>query len=191
MIAHLTAPKTPVPPRHTVEDAYRIWQESGRRLELIDGEIVFMMPPGPEHAGYTDETQQLIISKVGARARVRCQHPISINRHNEPQPDIAVVALRKDGYRVSHPGPDEVLLIIEIADSSLAQDLEVKRRLYAKAEIAEYWVLDIPGRELHVFLKPWDGDYTEQRTCRDADEVQCVLIPELRLAVSELFPVVL
>lgn len=166
-------------------------EQTGKRLELIDGEVVFMMPPGPEHAGYTDETQHIIARKVGTKARVRCQHPIAINRHNEPQPDIAVVLPRKDNYRLSHPGSDEVLLIIEISDSSLAQDLEVKRRLYAKAEIAEYWVLDIQGRELHVFLKPWDGDYTEQRTCRGEDEVQSTLIPELKLAVSELFPVIL
>ena len=191
MIAHLSTPSTPVRPRLSVEDAGRIWQESGKRLELIDGEIVFMMPPGPEHAGYTDRTDRKIRKALPSELYVRCQHPIRINRYNEPQPDLAIVKARSDDYILSHPAPDDVLLIIEISDSSLNQDLEIKRRMYAKAEIAEHWVLDIQGRELHVFLKPWDGDYTEQRTCRGEDEVQCALIPDLKLAVSELFPVVL
>ena len=191
MIAKLSTPKTPVRPRLTVEEAYRVSEQTGKRLELIDGEIVFMMPPGPEHAGYTDRTDRKLSRKLPPEYYVRCQHPIRISRFSEPQPDIAIVRARSDDYILSHPCADEVLLIIEISDSSLAQDLETKRRLYAKAEIAEYWVLDIQGRELHVFLKPWDGDYTEQRNCRGDDEVQSTLIPELKLAVSELFPVIL
>ncbi len=181
-------------PRVTVEELYRLYEERDpadtQRMELIEGEIVFMMPPGPLHAGFTDETDNVIRRKLGNAYRVRCQHPIRINRHNEPQPDIAVVKPRKDAYALSHPDPDDVLLIVEVSDSSLEFDLNAKRRAYAKAEIAEYWVLDVNARELHVFLNPWEGDYTQHSTHKGDDEVVCTTIADLKISVSELLPAI-
>jgi Uma2 family endonuclease len=178
--------------RTTVEELYRLDEQRDpsdtRRMELIDGQIVFMMPPGPLHAGFTDEANDAIRRKVGSLFRVRCQHPIRISRHNEPQPDIAVVKQRKDAYSLSHPDPDDVLLVIEISDSSLEYDLNIKRQVYAKADIAEYWVLDVNARELHVFLNPWEGDYTQHTSFTGADEVACTTVLELKLAVNELLP---
>jgi len=178
--------------RTTVEELYRLYESRDpadtRRMELIEGEIAFMMPPGPLHSGFTDETEDVIRRKVGQSFRVRCQHPIRINRHNEPQPDIAVVKPRKDAYALSHPDPDDVMLIIEVSDSTLEFDLNAKRQTYAKAEIAEYWVLDVNARELHVFLNPWQGDYTQHATHRGDDEVVCTTIADLKVRVSELLP---
>ena len=181
-------------PRVTVEKLYRLYEERDpadmQRMELIEGEIVFMMPPGPLHAGFTDEADDVIRRKVGRAYRVRCQHPIRINSHNEPQPDIAVVRLRKDAYALSHPSPDDVLLIIEVSDTSLEFDLNAKRHTYAKAEIAEYWVLDVNSRELHVFLNPWEGDYTQHSTRKGDDEVVCTTIADLKISVRELLPAI-
>ncbi|WP_395749377.1 Uma2 family endonuclease [Prosthecobacter sp.] len=181
-------------PRVTVEELYRLYEErdpaDAQRMELIEGEIVFMMPPGPLHSGFTDEVEDVIRRKVGSACRVRCQHPIRINSHNEPQPDIAVVKPRKDAYALSHPSPDDVLLIIEVSDSSLEFDLNIKRRVYAKAEIAEYWVLDVNSRELHVFLNPWEGDYTQHATYQGEDEWACTMIGGLMVRVRELLPAV-
>jgi Uma2 family endonuclease len=180
--------------RITVEELYRLYEERDladtRRMELIEGEIVWMLPPSPLLSASNTQTNCLLTLKLGDAYRVRCKQPIRINRYNEPQPDIAVVRSRKDSYSLSHPGPNDVLLIIEVSDTSLEFDLNAKRRAYAKAEIAEYWVLDVNSRELHVFLNPWEGDYTQHSTFRGDDEVVCTTISGLKLSVRELLPAV-
>ena len=98
-----------------------------------------------------------------------------------------MVKLRKDAYALSHPSPDDVLLIVEVSDTSLEFDLNAKRRAYAKAEIAEYWVLDVNSCELHVFLNPWEGDYTQHATYNGDAEVVCTTI-DLKVNVRELLP---
>lgn len=178
--------------RTTVEELYRLYEARDpadtQRMELIEGEIVFMMPPGPLHSSSNSKTNRLMNQKVGDALMVRCQEPIRINRHNEPQPDIAVVKLRKDAYALSHPDPDDVLLVIEVSDTSLEFDLNAKRHTYAKAEIAEYWVLDVNSLELHVFLNPWEGDYTQHATYKGDAEVVCTTIADLKISVRELLP---
>lgn len=189
-------PKPPATMRHraTVEELYRLYEERDpadtRRMELIEGEIVLMMPPGPMHSSSNSRANRLMTQKAGDDLLVRCQEPIRINSHNEPQPDIAVVKPRKDAYALSHPDPDAVLLVIEVSDSSLEFDLNVKRLTYAKAEIAEYWVLDVNARELHVFLHPWQGDYTQHSTYSGDEEVSCTTIRDLKVSIRELLPVV-
>lgn len=189
-------PEPPASMRHrtTVEELYRLYEARDpadtQRMELIEGEIVLMMPPAPLLSASNTQTNGLMTQKLGDAYRVRCKHPIRINRHNEPQPDIAVVRTRKDAYALSHPSPDDVLLIIEVSDTSLEFDLNAKRRAYAKAEIAEYWVLDVNSRELHVFLNPWEGDYTQHATHQGDDEVVCTTIADLKVSVRELLPAV-
>lgn len=180
--------------RTTVEELYRLYETRDpadtQRMELIEGEIVLIMAPAPLLSASSSRTSWAMMKKVGDAYRVRCKHPIRINRHNEPQPDIAVVRPRKDAYALSHPSPDDVLLIIEVSDSSLEFDLNAKRRAYAKAEIAEYWVLDVNSRELHVFLNPWEGDYTQHSTYKGDDEVVCTTISGLKVSVRELLPAI-
>ncbi|MEQ1748406.1 MAG: Uma2 family endonuclease [Prosthecobacter sp.] len=178
--------------RSTVADLYRLYKEHGpsstSRMELIDGEIIDMMPPGPLHSGHTDEAADVIRSRIGSTLRLRCQNPVRINKHNEPQPDIAIVEKRDDAYTVAHPTPDDIRLVIEVSDSSLDYDLNTKRLIYAKAEIEEYWVIDVQTRELHLFRRPWQGDYTEHLSFTGDDEIQCSTIQELKVTVRELLP---
>lgn len=187
-------PEPPASMRHrtTVEELYRLYAAldpaDTQRMELIEGEIVWTMAPAPLLSASSSRTSWAIMKKVGDAYRVRCKHPIRINRHNEPQPDIAVVKPRKDAYALSHPDPDDVLLIIEVSDSSLEFDLNAKRHTYAKAEIAEYWVLDVNSLELHVFLNPWEGDYTQHATYKGDAEVVCTTIAGLKVSVCELLP---
>jgi Uma2 family endonuclease len=180
--------------RVTVEELYRLDEERNpadtRRIELIDGEIVWMMAPAPLLSASHCQTNLSMHQKVGDAYRVRCKQPVRINRCNEPQPDIAVVRPRKDAYALSHPAPDDVLLIVEVSDTSLDFDLNAKRYTYAKAEIAEYWVLDVNSRELHVFLNPWEGDYTQHATYRGDDELVCTTISGLKVSVRELLPAI-
>jgi Uma2 family endonuclease len=192
VLAPLPQPTFPMRHQATIEELYRLYDERDpgetRRMELINGEIVDMMPPGPFHSSSSSKVNRVVAKKTGDEFIVRCQEPVRINRNNEPQPDIAVVKPRKDEYALAHPGPDDVLLVIEISDSSLEFDLNTKRQTYAKAEIAEYWVLDVNARELHVFLCPWQGDYTEHATFCGEDEVQCTTIRDLKVRVNELLP---
>lgn len=178
--------------RVTAEELYRLYEKRDpadtQRIELIEGKIVWMMAPAPLLSASNCQTNLLMNQKVGDAYRVRCKHPIRINRHNEPQPDIAVVRQRKDAYALSHPSPDDVLLIIEVSDTSLEFDLNAKRHTYAKAEIAEYWVLDVNSLELHVFLNPWEGDYTQHATYKGDAEVVCTTIADLKVSVRELLP---
>jgi Uma2 family endonuclease len=192
VLSPLSEPPAFMRHRTTVEELYRLYETRDpadtQRMELIEGEIVFMMPPGPLHSSSNSKTNRLMNQKVGDALMVRCQEPIRINRHNEPQPDIAVVKPRKDAYALSHPDPDDVLLVIEVSDSSLEFDLNAKRHTYAKAEIAEYWVLDVNSLELHVFLNPWEGDYTQHATYKGDAEVVCTTIAGLKVSVCELLP---
>ena len=188
----LHTPKTPIRQRATVDDLYRAYAQrpagSTERMELIDGEIVTMMPPGAPHSGITDQSTDAFKERVRRDYFVRCQLPIRISRHSEPQPDIAVVQVRKDRYTLSHPSPDEVLLVVEVSDSSLNDDLNVKRVLYAKAEIPEYWVVDVTERKVHVFRKPWEADYTEHECLSIEDQVHCSTVEAISMPVAELFP---
>jgi len=194
VLSPLPEPPASMHRRMTVEELYRLYESRDpadtQRMELLEGEIVFMMPPGPLHSSSNTRMNRLMTQKVGDALTVRCQEPVRINRRNELQPDVAVVKLRKDDYALSHPDPDEVLLIIEVSDTSLEFDLNAKRRAYAKAEIAEYWVLDVNSRELHVFLNPWEGDYTQHSTHQGDDEVVCTTISGLKVSVRELLPAV-
>ena len=129
----------------TVDELYRM-EEAGlfqdERVELLHGEI-FLMPSGSRHQARVDRLNVLLVSTIGTRAIVRIQGPLFVDNYNLPEPDAMLIKSRPDFYEHKHPGPEDVLLIIEIADSSLERDREVKLALYAIAGIREYWIEDI------------------------------------------------
>lgn len=129
------------------------------RLELIDGEILTMAPIGSRHAARVDRLTRLLNRAAGDRAVVRVQNPIRLGSHSEPQPDLALVRPRDDFYAPAHPGPADVLLVVEVADTTLAFDLGLKAPLYAGAGIPVLWVVDLAGRAVHVLTGPADGGY--------------------------------
>ncbi len=148
---------------YTVEDYYRM-AESGilgpeARVELIEGEIVDMPPIGPLDASVVTLVQNRLVAAVGELALVRVQNPVHLDRHNEPEPDVALVRWRADHYRERHPEPAEVLLLVEVADSSRRYDREVKLRLYARFGIPETWLIDLADATLTRFRDPGATDY--------------------------------
>lgn len=156
------------PQRHrlSVDDYYRM-AETGvlspdDRTELIDGEIIDMAPIGSRHAEAVTVLGQRLVYAVGDVAQVRVQAPLRLLPRSEPQPDIAVVAARQGGYRNAHPGAADVLLVIEVSDSTLRYDLEVKARLYAKHGIPEYWVVDLVSDRVHRHRRPAGDGYGER-----------------------------
>ena len=111
-------------------------------IELIEGEIVTMSPIGSEHSGIVDQLNEILVNQLAKRAVVKVQGPIQLDEHSEPEPDIVLSKPRRDYYKRSLPTPADVLLVIEVADSSLAYDRTVKMPLYAQAGIAEAWIIN-------------------------------------------------
>jgi len=132
------------------------------RTELIDGEIMEMPPIGHPHAGTVKFIANRLKEAVGAAAIVAVQDPVWLDDHSEPLPDIAVLCPRADYYRTGHPGPADVLLLIEVADSSLHYDREVKLPRYARAGIPEVWLVDLGGRRLTVHRRPAPHGYADE-----------------------------
>ena len=120
----------------TVAD-YHVLQQAGAfgeddRLELIEGEIIEMSPISPEHAAHVNRLNKLFAQALGGRALISVQNPVSLGEHSEPQPDLTLLRPRADDYAQSHPGPEDVLLVIEVAETSLDYDRTVKIPLYGR-----------------------------------------------------------
>ena len=151
--------------RYGVAEYYRM-AETGilkpeERVELIDGEIIDMAPIGIEHAYGVTRLTTIFTRKAGDKAIVSTQNPIRLNLHSEPQPDIALLRYREDFYRHTRPGPEDVLLLVEVADSSLRFDREIKLPLYARHAIPEVWIVDLEHQGLEVYRRPVEGKYLE------------------------------
>jgi Uma2 family endonuclease len=150
-------------PRHrlTIADYHRLGEAGilgeDDRVELLEGQLVDMSPIGPRHALAVDALTELLLPAVAGRAHVRVQNPITLDSGSEPQPDLAVVRRPWSGYPRAHPGPADILLLIEVADSSLELDLGAKRAIYARAGIAEFWIVDLTTDTVLVHRDP-DGD---------------------------------
>ena len=173
----------------TLEDYHRMVASGvldDRPVELLRGEIVEMSPERATHAYLITEAVTYLISMVGARAVVRPDRPITLLGHDsEPEPDIAVVRPLGREYLNHHPYPDDIFWLIEYSDSSLENDLEEKRRLYAQAQVPEYWVADLRQSRLVVFRNPEGSDYG-QTTTATGGELAPLAFPDLRFSVQRL-----
>jgi Uma2 family endonuclease len=180
------------PARHlfTVDEYYKM-AENGvltedSRVELIDGEIVDMPPIGHEHAGKVNRFTHQFNQLFGDFALVSIQNPVRLGRRAEPQPDVMVLRRRDDYYATAHPTPADVLLLVEVAESSLTYDRETKGPLYARAGIAEYWILNLVERQLEVYRKPTADGYADVAVLVPGDAVQPLAFPDVSIAVSSL-----
>jgi len=150
----------PAPSRHLISvDAFHRMGEvgilgPGDRVELIDGEIIDLSPIGVLHAALVARLASWFSQKLGRAAVAWCQNPLRLDDISEPEPDIAILRTRADCYMTAHPGAADVLLVIEVADTSLAYDLGTKVPLYARHGIPEVWVIDAATRQARVFRRP-------------------------------------
>ncbi len=124
------------------------------RVELIEGQLVAMSPIGSPHFAAVNEFNRALVKAVEDRAIISVQNPVRLNDRTEPEPDVAVLRPRDDRYRQALPGPDDVLLIIEVADSSIDYDRGVKRTLYARHGIPEFWIADLDLARVEVYRTP-------------------------------------
>jgi len=156
------------------------------RVELLEGEIVEMSPLGPQHSACVDRLNRLLQRRVGDEAIVRVQSPVRLGQHSEPQPDVALLQPRPDFYAHGHPEPEDVLLLIEVADSSLSYDRELKLPLYARAGVAEVWLVGLLPQTIEVFRAPSESGYGERREARRGESVAALNAPGVVLSVAEI-----
>ena len=156
----------------------------GDRVELLAGEVVEMTPIGSRHAACVRRLIARLSLAVGQKAIVDVQNPLYLGEHSEPQPDLTLLQPRPDYYQGSHPGPGDVLLVIEVADTSAEYDREVKVPLYARAGVPEVWVLDLGPGVADVYRQPALEGYREHRRLGTADTLTAAQIPALQIAVS-------
>jgi Uma2 family endonuclease len=157
------------------------------RVELIDGEVRAMAPIGSRHAATVRRLDVLIAPQIGERALVSVQSPIQLSDYTEPQPDIAVLRHRADFYANAHPRPEDVLLVIEVADSSLAYDREEKIPRYAKAMIPEVWLAEIETEAVTQHTEPDGTRYRHVRTFGRGDVIASQSVSGLQLSVDDIF----
>lgn len=175
----------------SIED-YHQMIESGllddRAVELLNGEIVEMVPEGTPHSSSSTETRDYLIRLLGDRAIVREGHPISIpESHSEPEPDLAIVEPQPDRYWEHHPYPDNVFWLIEFSNSSLNKDLKEKAKIYAHAGIGEYWVVNLRRGLLIVLREPdrESGEYGSRVTLTEGT-VQPLAFPDVEIDISRI-----
>lgn len=158
----------------------------GQPVELLNGAIVEMPPEGASHANGSTEARDYLIALLGNRAKVREGHPITLpDSNSEPEPDLAIVQRRDQGYRDHHPYPENIYWLIEFANASLKKDLEAKAEVYAMANIVEYWVVNLKATQLIVMRDPVDGEYQSQVALTDGT-VQPLAFPDLAVSVQRL-----
>jgi len=192
------ASKTPAPPAQrerepkrrlfTVDevlamDAAGIFHPD-ERIELLDGEIIVMPPMKEPHADGTDRIDESLKENLSRRARVRVQGPVRIDEYSLLEPDIAVLR-RRDDYHLEHPSPADVFLLIEVADSSLEFDREVKLARYAAASIPEVWIANLRARQVEGFSDPVDGAYRSRRVVTAEGRISPLAFPDVSLAVGD------
>jgi Uma2 family endonuclease len=174
--------------RFTVDDYHRMGEagilSKEDRVELIDGEVVAMSPIGPRHSACVSRANQALVLATGGRAIVQPQGAVRLDRFNEPQPDLMLLRPRADFYASRHPGPADVLLVIEIADSSLRYDRMVKAKLYAQWGVPEYWLADLKSNVLWRYSHPVDGAYRDLEEHQRGQDVAPHLLSDCTVPVE-------
>ena len=185
-------PPRRTPHRFTVEEYYRMAEvgilRPAARVELLDGEVVDLSPITPPHAATVERARDLLAGRTAGRAQVRSQNPVRLGAHSEPQPDLAVVRPRADYDAAGHPEPAAVLLLVEVADSTLGEDRRRKLPLYARAGVAEVWLLDLQARRLEVYREPGPAGYAQTPAYQPQQRVAPEALPDVVLHVAELLP---
>lgn len=176
--------------RFRVEDFRRMTEagilpeESG--WEIIDGYLIDKMSIGSKHASVVRRVSKLLEREFGNLTQVSGQNPVHIDEFNEPEPDIALLKPREDFYDESHPRPEDVLLLIEVSDSTIEFDREVKKKLYAQAEIIEFWLVNLKDDTIEIYSQPKNGNYRLARILEKGETIKSEAVENLVLQVEEI-----
>ncbi|MGF1478186.1 MAG: Uma2 family endonuclease [Cyanophyceae cyanobacterium] len=182
--------------RFTVDEYHRLTElglfQEDDRVELISGEIIEMAAKGTPHRVCCTRLLRELSTILKNRATLQCQDPITVSARSEPEPDLAIVKNREDDYLSGHPSPQDVLLVIEIADSFLEYDREVKLPLYAEAGIENYWIFNLKDKQLEASTDPYqtargDFNYRQKQIYLPNQQVALPTLSGL-LPLNKIFP---
>jgi Uma2 family endonuclease len=183
--------------RFTLDEYHRLTElgffHEDDRLELINGEIIEMASKGKAHETCLRNLWKQLPKLVGDRATLQSQAPITLPPNSEPEPDFAIVKNKEDNYLSAHPAPTDVLLVIEVSDSSLDYDQVVKIPLYARAVISSYWIFNLFDNHLECYSEPYQDSlgkygYSNKRIVLPTQVIAFPCFPELSLDLTRIFP---
>lgn len=159
------------------------------RVELIEGDLIDMPPIGPGHASVSVRLTRLLVRRAGDDAIVSVTNPMRLPPWSMPQPDFLLLKPRADDYASGHPGAGDVLLAVEVSDTSLRYDRVTKARVYASHGVHEYWVIEVDTRRLHLFREPVaaEGRYASTRALEAPFIVEASALPQVSLRSEEIW----
>jgi Uma2 family endonuclease len=180
----------PAKHRFKVSEYYRM-AETGvlrpdARVELLDGQIIDMSPIGPFHSTVVGDLTQWFIESSKGRWLVRSQSPVSLDEHSEPQPDLMLLKPAAHRYRESHPRPEDVYLLVEVSDTTLALDRNEKLPAYGRAGIGEVWIVNLNETTIEVYREPHFTGYGSKTVLRGGDKAASQAFRDVAVDVSEL-----
>lgn len=185
----ITTMPQPVQLRFTVDQYYKMIElgmlKDYEKAEIIEGELIKKMTVGDKYAFVVDNLTRFFIKNVSDKVLVRVQNPVRLTEYNEPEPDITLADLRKfDGRR--HPRPAEIILLIEVSDSTLKYDRDKKLPLYAEAEIPEVWIVNLANEIVEVHTKPSVELYQLVKIFKRGETIETETLPNLFLKVDDI-----
>ncbi|MBD2596926.1 Uma2 family endonuclease [Nostoc spongiaeforme FACHB-130] len=185
------------PKRFTLDEYHKLTElgffHKDEHIELINGEIIQIICKGTAHATCLRNLLRELPKLVRNKATLQSKVPITLLPNSEPEPDLTIVKNRPDNYLLSHPIPDDVLLVMEVADSSLSYDKNVKIPIYAQAGISDYWIFNLFDNYLECYSEPYQDNhvkygYLNKRIVFPNQVVALPCFPDLSLELSKVFP---
>jgi Uma2 family endonuclease len=159
---------------------------NGERVELIRGEIIKMASIGRRHAACVNRCNDVFAYKLGGKILVSIQNPLALDNTSEPEPDIMLLKRKADFYESGHPQPTDVLLLIEVADSTIESDRQLKIPLYAEDGITEVWLIDINSACIEVYRYPTDQGYQDIQKLYRGQNLSILAFPDISIAIDEI-----
>ena len=176
----------------TIGDYHRMIENGiiheGEHTELISGQIFNMAAKGTRHTLCTRRLFKQLLHLIGDRADVQSQDPITLPNNSEPEPDVVIARLRSDNYANSHPAPADIILVIEVADSSLDFDRNTKLQIYAAVGISEYWIVNLIDSRLEIYSQPEGAIYTNTQIILPPRLINLSHFPDITLDLTTIFP---
>lgn len=156
------------------------------RVELIRGEIVEMSPINVTHASTVSRLLSLLSNLLGRRVILSVQNPVELDDETLPQPDVALLQPRDDFYSKHHPGPQDILLLIEVSDSTVPYDRRIKASLYSTAGVIEYWIVNLPERQIEVYREPRPNGYRTLTRYAPGETITPLAFADITVSVSDI-----
>jgi Uma2 family endonuclease len=179
----------------TVQEYYKIIElgilDPDERTELIAGQITLMAAKGTLHVLALQMLANIFQDQLHNTALTRTQDPILLDDFSEPEPDLVIVKGNMFDYALHHPSPEDIYLVVEVADSTLKKDCEVKEKIYAKANIADYWVVDLKNRQVHIFRDPMPSGYENHFVLNESQLISPLAFPAINLPITSILPPIL